>query len=173
MPEEITLIINSPEGEQIRTLTDGNLTVGRTELSDLILKDAGLSRRHTTFERHDGEIWIFDENSTNGTFLNGKQINSEGAQVYDGDEIRLGDNTRIFVQIRAAANIPQPELQNPKPAEKTNGQRTSNSEQQKPKDQRTILIAAAVLFPPLSRSHRFSAWPIFFHSDNCPLFQFV
>jgi pSer/pThr/pTyr-binding forkhead associated (FHA) protein len=146
MPHEITLIINSPEGEQIRTLDAGNLTVGRTELSDLILKDAGLSRRHTTFEQHDGEVWIFDENSTNGTFLNGKQINSEGARVFDGDEIRLGDNTRIFIQIRAAAITPKPKAQSPKTENATNNeQRTTNNEQPGNNGQRTILIAAAVL----------------------------
>ena len=146
MSREITLIINSPEGEQIRKLDAANLTVGRTELSDLILDDAGLSRRHTTFEQHDGEVWIFDENSTNGTFLNGKQINSEGARVFDGDEIRLGDNTRIFVQIRAAAESPKPKAQSPKPENVTNNeQRTTNNEQPKNNAQRTILIAAVVL----------------------------
>ncbi|HYP49640.1 MAG TPA: FHA domain-containing protein, partial [Pyrinomonadaceae bacterium] len=145
MLREITLIINSPAGEQIYKLNVGNLTVGRTELSDLILSDAGLSRRHTTFEQHDGEVWIFDENSTNGTFLNGKQINSKGARVFDGDEIRLGDNTRIFVQIRAAVESPKSKVQSPKPDEINNEQRTTNNEQPKNNEQRAILIAAAIL----------------------------
>jgi pSer/pThr/pTyr-binding forkhead associated (FHA) protein len=145
MSREIRLIINSPAGEQIHNLDAGNLTVGRTELSDLILSDAGLSRRHTTFEQHDGEVWIFDENSTNGTFLNGKQINSEGARVFDGDEIRLGDNTRIFVQIRAAVESPKPKIQSPKPDEINNEQLTTNNEQSRNNGQRTVLIAAAVL----------------------------
>ncbi|HEX8196459.1 MAG TPA: DUF5715 family protein [Pyrinomonadaceae bacterium] len=146
MPYEITIIINSPAGEQIYELDAGNLTVGRTELSDLILNDAGLSRRHTTFEQHDGEVWIFDENSTNGTFLNGKQINSEGARVFDGDEIRLGDNTRIFVQIRASAQSPKPKAQSLQTENATNNeQRTTNNEQPGNNGQRTLLIAAAVL----------------------------
>lgn len=141
MPHEITLIINSPGGEQIHRLDDGNLTVGRTELSDLIVPDAGLSRRHATFERHDGEIWIFDENSTNGTILNGKQINSEGAQIFDGDEIRLGDNTRIFVQIRAATESSKSKAQSPKPESltKDKGQKAKNKNPIP-----TVLIAAVV-----------------------------
>lgn len=144
MPHEITLIINSPAGEEIHRLDAGNFTVGRTELSDLIVSDANLSRRHATFEQHEDEIWIFDENSTNGTFLNGRQINPEGAQVFDGDEIRLGENTRIFVQIsRSSAAIQSSaakdeNLPKKKEPEITNKQRTTDN------GQRTILIAAAV-----------------------------
>ncbi len=146
MPPEVSLIINSPEGEQIHKLNDGNLTVGRTELSGLILKDTGLSRRHATFELHDGEVWIFDENSTNGTFLNGTRINSGGARVSDGDEVRLGDNTRIYVQIRqphavrrSTAPIEPNNLLKDKEVETTNKQPNANSGQQ------MILIAAAAL----------------------------
>jgi pSer/pThr/pTyr-binding forkhead associated (FHA) protein len=147
MPQEITLIINSPAGEQIRTLDAENLTVGRTELSDLILSDAGLSRRHTTFEQHDGEVWIFDENSTNGTFLNGKQINSEGARVFDGDEIRLGDNTRIFVQIRSSFVDRRSSLvvKSDNSEGKKEQQQSTNEQRTTSNEQRTIVIAAGVL----------------------------
>ena len=144
---EVTLIINSPGGEQIRRLDNENLTVGRTELSDLIISDAGLSRRHASFEQQDGAVWIFDENSTNGTFLNDRQINSEGGRVSDGDEIRLGDNTRIFVQIRTITESSTPTAQSTAPEITTNNeQRTTNiSEQPKNNEHRTILILAAVL----------------------------
>ena len=85
MAQEVTLIINTPGGEKIFKLDGTNLSVGRAGLSDLALPDEGLSRRHATFEQNNGQVWIFDENSTNGTFINGKQVFSEGARVFDGD----------------------------------------------------------------------------------------
>jgi pSer/pThr/pTyr-binding forkhead associated (FHA) protein len=146
MPE-IQLIINSTNGEQIVKLDGANFTVGRTDSSDLPLPDSGLSRRHATFEQHDGELWVFDENSTNGTFLNGEQISAEGSRVFDGDEIRLGDNTRIFVQVRQPSTVsgqpPAVKTENitkkAEPPVTNGGRRTADS------GQRTLFIIAAAL----------------------------
>ena len=51
------------------------LTLGRDEMKDRGYPDARLSRRHArVFVEADGQPWIEDLGSTNGTFVNGKRI---------------------------------------------------------------------------------------------------
>ena len=50
-----------------------------------------------------------DENSLNGTFVNGEKVSGAPQRVYDGDEIKLGSETRIAVEISeqsAVASLP-------------------------------------------------------------------
>jgi pSer/pThr/pTyr-binding forkhead associated (FHA) protein len=115
---EITLEILTPQGNFSRALSE-KLSIGRTNLADLALPDAGLSRVHATIERRGAEIWLFDENSTNGTFVNGVEVGTDGAKLNNGDEIALGSNTKIKIKIRQHApqpekNAQKPKIQNPK-----------------------------------------------------------
>ncbi|HZH33317.1 MAG TPA: DUF5715 family protein [Pyrinomonadaceae bacterium] len=126
---DVKLLIQTSEGERAVTLETA-LTIGRTNLSDLVLSDAGLSRRHATFESANGEVWVFDENSTNGTFVNGEQVSPNGIRLADSDEIRLGNETIIFVQIRSQSakpilHKPQPEV----PGSNDKTQRTKDKTQ--------------------------------------------
>lgn len=125
---ETALIINSPEGERTVLLTE-KLSFGRTNLADVPIADSSLSRLHATFERINNEIWIFDENSMNGTFINGERVARGGVQLRESDEITLGNNTRIrfklqdsaaAIQVQANLNFKKNETtsisENPKPA---------------------------------------------------------
>lgn len=103
---EVRLQIYTPNDSKTVTLK-GNLSVGRTPQADLALDDAGLSRVHATFETQGEEIWLFDENSTNGTFVNGAAVSTNGVRLKDGDEIALGTGTQIYVKFH--------EIQKPKP----------------------------------------------------------
>lgn len=95
---------------------DGEISIGRTDQADLVLDDTGLSRLNTTFFVDDGEIYVSDENSLNGTFLNGVRVARPQA-VRDGDEIKIGSNTRIRVKMgdglseprMIATGFPEPE----------------------------------------------------------------
>lgn len=83
-----------------KTVTvETELTVGRTDLANLALDDPGLSRINTTFFVDDGELLVADENSTNGTFLNGERVEGRPRIVKDGDRLRLGTHTEVRVQI--------------------------------------------------------------------------
>lgn len=95
--KKVVLHIDSPEGEQTASL-DEELTIGRTEISDLAIADAGLSRKNTTFFRDDDEILVVDEGSLNGTFLNGEQLSSPRV-LSDGDTVKIGSQTKIRVEI--------------------------------------------------------------------------
>lgn len=96
---QITLIVHTA-GESFEVPLDADaVTIGRDETAALVIDDAGLSRLHATIQRAGDEVWVTDENSTNGTQVNGEEISSEGFALRDGDEIALGDETTITVRI--------------------------------------------------------------------------
>lgn len=56
---------------------------------DINPKDGLISRDHARLFRRNGNLWLEDIGSTNGTYLNGQRL-FEPALVKPGDEIRLG-----------------------------------------------------------------------------------
>jgi hypothetical protein len=97
----VTLTINSPGGASEVPLDGDALTFGRTDAAGVrIPGDAGLSRRHATVRREGPRVWIVDEGSTNGSFVNGARVFTEGRPLSDGDEIRIGHSTTIAVHIK-------------------------------------------------------------------------
>jgi pSer/pThr/pTyr-binding forkhead associated (FHA) protein len=72
--------------------------IGRGDfLQDLSPEEAKfLSREHITIMYEDEKYYITDENSTNGTTLNGTQIKGQGKQeLIDNDEIALADTITV------------------------------------------------------------------------------
>ncbi|HSI88509.1 MAG TPA: FHA domain-containing protein, partial [Pyrinomonadaceae bacterium] len=94
----VTLQIRTPY-ESRSAEVNGELTLGRTDAADVVLEDAGLSRVNTTFFIDDGTLWVADEDSTNGTFLNGRRIAGRANAVSDGDTLKIGSGTTITVEI--------------------------------------------------------------------------
>ncbi|HEX3015031.1 MAG TPA: FHA domain-containing protein [Desulfobacteria bacterium] len=97
---------NSPFVGRLEVLTtEGGLTkgqvfkVGRTGLSvgrginnDVVLPDSFASLEHARFLFKDGEIWLEDLNSTNGSWVNGERI-SAPIQLVPGDYVKIGSIT--------------------------------------------------------------------------------
>ena len=100
---KVTLHIEGPY-ESREVPLEGELTVGRTELAKLVLDDAGLSRVNTTFFIDDDEAYVADENSLNGSYVNGEKISGRPRKLNNGDEVRIGSNTRIKISIEGAAS---------------------------------------------------------------------
>ena len=63
-------------------------TIGRLAECDVVLEDTGASRRHAQIRLRDGQATITDLGSTNGTSLNGAQVQSR--TLADGDRITIG-----------------------------------------------------------------------------------
>ena len=80
-------------------MSSNRLTIGRTDEASLMLPDSGLSRVHASINREGDRVWILDENSTNGTEVNGQMVPPSGTVLSDGDEIALGNHTTITVSI--------------------------------------------------------------------------
>lgn len=76
------------EGDHVFELRGECISVGRLADQDLVLKEAFASRRHATIVRQDGGFEIIDQNSSHGTYLNGKRV--ERAKLRSGDTLQFG-----------------------------------------------------------------------------------
>jgi diguanylate cyclase (GGDEF)-like protein len=71
-------------------LADRPLVIGRGEESDIRLSDHSVSRRHAIVEPTPEGYYVCDQQSTNGTFVNDKQLDSSWL-LQDGDYLRVGN----------------------------------------------------------------------------------
>lgn len=127
--KKITLRIETPFERKTVELED-EISVGRTDLSQIVLSDTGLSRKNTTFFRDGDACFVVDENSLNGTFVAGERIKGAPVRIFDGDVVKIGSETRIAVEITDSSPSRvenQPPILN-KPASDS-GQRTTNDGQ--------------------------------------------
>ena len=70
----------------------GDYLLGRAQHVDISLEDDGVSRKHARMSRsEDGSVHLEDLNSTNGTWVNGTQVNQR--ELVDGDRIQVGSVT--------------------------------------------------------------------------------
>lgn len=99
----VVLHCESANGSREIELVSPRTRVGRSSDADEIIDDHGLSRINSTIYVEDERVWIVDDGSTNGTFVNGQPTPAAGTPLSDGDVIKMGTSTRITV--RFTANI--------------------------------------------------------------------
>jgi pSer/pThr/pTyr-binding forkhead associated (FHA) protein len=63
-------------------------TAGRHPESDIFLDDITVSRRHAEIRRKDGNFFVHDMGSLNGTYVNRERV--ENTQLATGDELQIG-----------------------------------------------------------------------------------
>ena len=98
---EISLTYSTSEGSKEIPIDRERTSFGRGD-ADYRLDDEGLSRVHASVHRDGGNLWIVDENSTNGSFVNGERVGGGGAILKNGDVIKIGNQTTLTVKIAAA-----------------------------------------------------------------------
>ncbi len=64
--------------------------VGRSDYCSILLPHPSISRLHASITVRDGETFIQDLGSRNGTFVNGERVGSEAVRLASGDSVRLG-----------------------------------------------------------------------------------
>jgi EAL domain-containing protein (putative c-di-GMP-specific phosphodiesterase class I) len=83
-------------------------TIGRHPDCSLNLNIDRISRLHARFEQRDGEIWLEDLGSTNGTFINHQPI-SGLARLAVGDVIHLADHEfRLMRELGSVGQASRP-----------------------------------------------------------------
>lgn len=76
---------------------DRNVTnIGRREDNEVILEDPHVSREHAQIRQMKNAFFLFDLNSTAGTYVNGRKIDQYALQP--GDVISISDHPLIYVQ---------------------------------------------------------------------------
>jgi pSer/pThr/pTyr-binding forkhead associated (FHA) protein len=78
-------------------LRKDRLSIGRSRESDIFLEDLAVSRLHASIYRDDSGSYILrDENSANGTSVNGQRISEH--RLNEGDEVQVGQTTMTFTR---------------------------------------------------------------------------
>ncbi|HUU01140.1 MAG TPA: sigma 54-interacting transcriptional regulator [Myxococcota bacterium] len=86
---KVSLLITYRDGVRTVPLVEGQtIVVGRSQPADVILRDNSLSRQHACVELIEGEVWVEDLQSTNGTWLNGEKL--ERGRVAAADDLAFG-----------------------------------------------------------------------------------
>jgi pSer/pThr/pTyr-binding forkhead associated (FHA) protein len=89
--------INTEIGWQIKAMTgplsgktvavDSSKIIGRDPAADIIISGGHISRRHAEMLLRDGQLWVRDLNSSNGTYVNNRKVDE--ITLYLGDEIKF------------------------------------------------------------------------------------
>ncbi|MEZ6063250.1 MAG: protein kinase [Planctomycetaceae bacterium] len=93
-------IMSGSNQGKVFTLTKDCITIGRHPNCDVPLSTHFLSRFHTQLIRNNGEWFVGDMQSRQGTFLNGKAINGQ-TRLKDGDLIHI-ENVLIAFRLLSA-----------------------------------------------------------------------
>ena len=90
-------------------------SIGRMAGSSLVIHDPSISRHHCDIVHRDDYLWVYDQGSSNGTFLNGSRVKK--AVVRPGDRLKIGSLTFI-VQYKHRGRAAKLDLAKQRAAEK-------------------------------------------------------
>ncbi len=92
------LIYQGAAGEDSFSVNKDSFLIGRSNsLADAVLKCAGASRNHAIITRTNGDYFLEDLNSKNGTFLNGELLEfKRSVKLNPCDKIRFATEDFIF-----------------------------------------------------------------------------
>jgi serine/threonine protein kinase len=86
---------NGPMTHHSYVLHQDITTLGRTAGNDVVIQDATVSRHHARLFFHEGQWYVEDLQSANGTFVNGTRVHRP-MPLQHGDELRMGDDVMTF-----------------------------------------------------------------------------
>ncbi|MDX2090594.1 MAG: FHA domain-containing protein [Kofleriaceae bacterium] len=72
----------------------GETLIGRDISCAMRFNDPSVSRKHLRFIRRQGEVFVEDLGSANGTLLNGDPVGGAARRIFDGDKVSVG--TRLL-----------------------------------------------------------------------------
>jgi two-component system, NtrC family, sensor kinase len=89
----LVILGGTKKGEIVAIDTD-NICIGRGDQNDVIIPEPRVSGSHAEIFSSDGNFFIRDLGSTNGTFVNTNPVTE--TQLHEGDRIELGDIALLF-----------------------------------------------------------------------------
>lgn len=97
------LVVGGPlKGRRFAVPRTG-LRLGRSSSCEVSVKDPALSRNHCLFENRNGELWLTDLASANGTAVNGALLGADSRALAVGDAIVAGETELAVVRAGEAA----------------------------------------------------------------------
>jgi diguanylate cyclase (GGDEF)-like protein len=95
------LILDGLQQMTVVPLEGERVTLGRANGNSLVVEDGEVSRHHCAIERIDGGHRLVDLESKNGTFLNGRPVQSAALELED--RIGIGRSVAVYVDDGADA----------------------------------------------------------------------
>ncbi len=91
------LVIDRPNGERNKVFIarGARLTIGRMEGKDIYISELPVSRDHALITSENSSVFIIDQGSREGTYLNGRRIAAK-EKLGPGDVISVGNTTITF-----------------------------------------------------------------------------
>lgn len=104
MAQQLVFILRDTQTGREHPVSPEGLRIGRASQNDVVLSDKKVSRNHATLWAQDAQLYVRDEGSTNGTWVNDERITAPRA-LQAGDRVRVGD-TVFEVAVSAAPPLP-------------------------------------------------------------------
>jgi len=96
-------VVYGPDQGRRFEFDDTTMGIGRGGANPVQLFDTEVSRYHAEVRREEGEYLLVDLGSSNGTFLNGHQVDRKRLQ--NGDRVELGRTRLIYLDNEPATEI--------------------------------------------------------------------
>ena len=112
--QDTTIITTSKVGQRLEKFTDNEqvsylmfnnnrielvakITIGRSADNNIVIDNKLASRHHALIQKIKNAYFLKDENSTNGTFLNGRRLpDDKYVRLNPGDKITIGNSNLIL-----------------------------------------------------------------------------
>ena len=102
-PSNASLTIKTgPDSGKVVELKQKELVIGRSAPADLIIVHPEISRRHAHITWQQGQYFLEDLGSSNGTFLNGQPVHAPQV-LANGAEIQLGASVSLVFRQQPSA----------------------------------------------------------------------
>jgi len=143
----ITLILKLKE-TQIEEFNLGKslINIGRSKENDIVIDNIAVSHKHAQIELKEGKGYVLrDLHSSNGTFLNGAQIDANDHALHQGDAIGLA---KFELLIKGFPQVPK-DVPRVSPQEDVEGTRIFDAARRKPTPE-----------PAAIPEHKVFHWPV-------------
>jgi hypothetical protein len=108
----VLVAVGGPLKGQRYVVDKPNYRLGRNPSNDLVAAaDDSVSSNHASLRYENGGLFLYDQGSLNGTYLNEQRVSATPATVRQGDRIRMGES--VF-EVTAAASSSVPGSHGPK-----------------------------------------------------------
>lgn len=103
LPLALRFISGKYQGGEFPLPEEGEIVIGRSSELDMVLVEDMVSRRHAKISVEDGDIFLEDLGSTNGSFVNGEKISR--TRLAEGDRILIGTSIIKLVASDGSASV--------------------------------------------------------------------
>lgn len=97
LPKHVAMLIDRKDASKRYDLL-ATTDVGRAQGNTIVLSDATVSRQHARIRLEEDKFMLFDLGSANGTFVNGKRVETPVA-LAENDVVKFGELEFMFKQL--------------------------------------------------------------------------